>query len=85
MAAPTKGRDAKTIGLPAAAGGGVLIGALVGGKKGAAIGAGIGACAGTAAVLATPGKPVVWPEGTRLAFAVGRDIDARVPLAPQGN
>lgn len=52
----TKGKDAATIGIPAA--GGAVIGAIAGGKKGAAIGAAAGAGGGTAVVLSTRGEDV---------------------------
>jgi hypothetical protein len=76
--APTKGEDAKKIGIPA--GGGAILGALLGGKKGAAIGAVAGAGVGTAVVLTTPGQEVRWPDGTALTFRLEREVDVRVPI-----
>ncbi len=77
----TKGRDTKTIGLPAA--GGAIIGGLLGGKKGALAGAAIGGGAGTAVVLSTPGQNIRWRDGRTLSFSLGRDINVRVPITPR--
>ena len=62
-AAGEGGKDAKIVGGSAAAG--AVIGAIAGGKKGAVKGAVIGAGAGGAAVLATKGKDVELPAGSR--------------------
>ena len=78
MAPTTKKKDAETIGLPAA--GGAVIGGIVGGKKGAATGALIGGGAGAGVVLATPGKEVRWPRGTRLTLTLEHDVRIRVPV-----
>jgi hypothetical protein len=61
-AKPTKGEDAKKVGI--GAGAGALVGALAGGKKGALIGGGVGAGAGTGVVLATRGEEVRLNAGT---------------------
>jgi hypothetical protein len=78
IAPATKSDDARKIGLPAA--GGAIVGAIIGGKKGAAIGAVVGGGAGTAAVLATPGKEISLPAGTRLEVPLGQAIDIKVPI-----
>jgi hypothetical protein len=57
------GRDAKIVGGAAAAG--TVIGAITGGKKGAVKGAVIGAAAGGGAVLATKGREIEMPAGSR--------------------
>jgi type IV secretory pathway VirB10-like protein len=57
------GSDARMVGGGAAAG--AIIGAIADGKKGALKGAVIGAGAGGAAVLATKGKDVEMPAGSR--------------------
>jgi hypothetical protein len=81
MTAPsTKKEDAMKIGVPAA--GGAIIGAIIGGGKGAAIGATIGGGGGTAAVLMTPGKDITLSSGTRIAVALDRPIDVKVPVRP---
>ena len=77
-AAPTKGRDAEKIAIPAT--GGAIIGAIVGGNKGAAIGAAAGGGAGAAVVLATAGEDVALAEGTVISVDAGRAFVARVPL-----
>jgi hypothetical protein len=74
----TKQKDAEKIGIPAV--GGAIIGAIIGGKKGAAIGAVVGGGAGTAVVLTTPGEEIRWPRGTNVAFALGRDVDVKLPI-----
>lgn len=64
MQAPdSHGKDAKIIG--GGAGAGAIVGAIVDGKGGAAKGALVGAGAGTGAVLATRGKEVTFPAGSR--------------------
>ena len=77
-AAAGTGRDAETIGIPAA--GGAVLGAILGGKKGAAIGAAAGGGAGTAVVLSTPGKEVSLESGNIVHAEIGRSIDVRVPI-----
>lgn len=67
-AAAQKGRDAKIIGGGAAAG--ALIGAIAGGGSGAAKGAAIGGAAGGGTVLATKGKEVVFPAGSKLTVTL---------------
>jgi type IV secretory pathway VirB10-like protein len=61
-------RDAAVIGGGAAAG--AIIGAITGGGKGAGKGAIIGGVAGTGAVLATKGKEVELPAGSRWTVKV---------------
>jgi hypothetical protein len=63
LAPATHGRDAKVVG--GAAAGGAVVGAIADGKKGAALGGLPGAGAGTGAVLATRGKEVTLPAGSR--------------------
>jgi hypothetical protein len=65
-AEPTKGEDAKKVGVGAALGG--IIGAIAGGGKGAAIGAATGAGAGGGVALATRGEPARLPSETRISF-----------------
>ena len=77
-AASGTGKDAETIGLPAA--GGAVLGAILGGGKGAAIGAAAGGGAGTAVVLSTPGKNVALERGNVVHADIGRGVDVRVPL-----
>lgn len=62
----SKKEDAEKVGIGAAIG--AAIGAIAGGGRGAAIGAGAGGAAGGGTVLATRGKPVVFPSETRLSF-----------------
>jgi type IV secretory pathway VirB10-like protein len=59
----SKGKDAKIAGGAAAAG--AIIGAIAGGGSGALKGGAIGGAAGGAAVLATRGKEVELPAGSR--------------------
>ena len=63
LAPETHGKDAKIIG--GGAGAGALVGAIVDGKSGAAKGALVGGGAGTGVVLATRGKEVSIPAGSR--------------------
>lgn len=63
VAADSHGRDAKMVGGGAAAG--AIIGAIADGKEGLAKGALIGGATGTGAVLATRGKEVSLPSGSR--------------------
>jgi hypothetical protein len=79
QAASTKGKDAATIGIPAA--GGAIIGGLLGGKKGAAAGAAIGGGAGTAVVLSTHGKPVRFGRGLAVRVRLAQSVQVRVPVA----
>ena len=78
QAQPTKGEDAKKIGI--GAGAGAVIGAIVGGGKGAAIGAAAGGGAGTGVVLATSGKEVTLNSGTLVTIALDRNLDVKVPV-----
>lgn len=78
QAQPTKGEDAKKIGI--GAGAGAAIGAIIGGGKGAAIGAAAGGGAGTGVVLATPGKEVTLNSGAVVTIALDRDLDVKVPV-----
>ena len=73
LAPPSHGRDAKVIG--GGAGAGAVVGALVDGKEGAAKGALVGAGAGTGAVLATRGKEVTLPSGSRWRVRLLRALD----------
>src|SRR5262249_14302757 len=77
-AQPTKGEDAKKIGI--GAGAGAAIGAIIGGGKGAAIGAAAGGGAGTGVVLATPGKEVTLSSGAVISVKLERDFDVKVPI-----
>jgi len=67
-AADSHERDAAVIGGGAAAG--AIVGAITGGGKGAKKGAIIGGVAGTGAVLATKGKEVELPAGSRWTVRV---------------
>ena len=69
---PTKGQDAKKVGI--GAGAGTVIGAILGGKKGAAIGGAVGAATGGAVVLATAGDEVELPAEQLLAFELESDL-----------
>src|SRR5437867_5428291 len=73
LAPPSHGRDAKIIG--GGAGAGAVVGAIVDGKEGAAKGALVGAGAGTGAVLATRGKEVTLPAGSRWRVRLLRPLD----------
>jgi len=75
-ARPTKGQDAKKIGI--GAGAGAVIGAIAGGKKGAAIGAAVGGAGGTAVVLATSGDEVELPAEQALSFELESGVEMRV-------
>jgi hypothetical protein len=77
-AEPTKGSDAKKIGIPAA--GGAVIGGILGGKKGAVIGGVIGGGAGTAVVLSTSGKEVTLESGVVLKLKLDRDVEVKVAI-----
>jgi type IV secretory pathway VirB10-like protein len=67
-AADSHGRDAAVVGGGAAAG--AIIGAITGGGSGAKKGAIIGGVAGTGAVLATKGKEIELPAGSRWTVRV---------------
>jgi hypothetical protein len=69
---PSKGQDAKKVGI--GAGAGTVIGAILGGKKGAAIGGAVGAATGGAVVLATSGDEVELPAEQLLAFELESDL-----------
>jgi hypothetical protein len=68
----THGKDAKIIG--GGAGAGALVGAIADGKSGAAKGALVGGAAGTGAVLATRGKEVSIPAGSRWRVRLVRPL-----------
>lgn len=72
-----KGRDATTIGIPAA--GGAVIGAIAGGKKGAAIGAAAGGAGGTAVVMSTRGPDVRMGRGALVTVRLLEPVTIRVP------
>lgn len=72
----TKKQDAKKIGIGAAAG--AVIGGIAGGGDGAAAGAAIGGGAGTVGVLATRGKEISVPAGTRLQVKLTSPLTVRV-------
>ncbi len=72
LAPATHGKDAKIIG--GGVGAGALVGALVDGKGGAAKGAVVGAGAGTGVVLATKGKEVTLPAGSRWRVRLARPL-----------
>lgn len=71
-AGKSTGKDAKIVG--GAAAGGVLIGAIAGGGSGAAKGGLIGGAAGGAAVLATRGKEVELPAGSRHTIELKKSL-----------
>jgi hypothetical protein len=72
LAPETHGRDAKIIG--GGAGVGAVVGAIADGKEGAAKGAVVGGAAGTGAVLATRGKEVSIPAGSRWRVRLARPL-----------
>jgi hypothetical protein len=72
LAPETHGKDAKIIG--GGAGAGAVVGALVDGKSGAAKGALVGGGAGTGVVLATRGKEVSIPAGSRWRVRLVRPL-----------
>jgi hypothetical protein len=76
----TKGEDAKKIGI--GAGAGAIVGGIIGGGKGAAIGAGVGGGAGTGAVLATKGKEVALPAGSRVTVRLEESVQVRILVTP---
>jgi hypothetical protein len=71
--------DAKTIGIPAAAG--AIIGGILGGGSGAAKGAAIGGGAGTAVVLSTRGDEVRLNEGAPVDVKLDHELTFQVPTA----
>jgi hypothetical protein len=77
-AEPTKGDDAKKVGVGAAAG--AIIGGVIGGGKGAAAGAAVGAGGGTAVVLATAGDEVKFDHGAVLSLALEGPVVVKVPI-----
>jgi hypothetical protein len=77
-AEPTKGEDAKKVGI--GAGAGAVIGAIAGGKKGAAIGTAVGAGAGTGAVLATKGNEVSLGSGTTVRTTIEEPVKINAPM-----
>jgi len=68
----SKGKDAKIAGGAAAAG--IIIGAIADGGSGAAKGGLIGGAAGGAAVLATRGKEVELPAGSRYQLKLQKPL-----------
>ena len=74
----TKGEDAKKVGI--ATGVGTAIGAIAGGGKGAAIGAGVGGGAGAGAVMATRGKEISIPVGTKLKTTIEDTVRITAPM-----
>ena len=77
-AAPTKGEDAKKVGI--GAGAGALIGAIAGGGKGAAIGGAVGAGAGTGVVVATKGDEVRLGPGAAVSTTIQEAVKVLVPI-----
>jgi hypothetical protein len=74
----TKGKDAKKVGIGAAAG--AVVGAIAGGKKGAAVGTAVGAGGGAGVVAATRGDEVVLPAGTTLVTKLREPLTIQVPV-----
>ncbi len=72
LAPETHGKDARIIG--GGAGAGAVVGAIVDGKSGAAKGALVGGGAGTGVVLATRGKEVSIPAGSRWRVRLARPL-----------
>ena len=72
LAPETHGKDAKIIG--GGTGAGALVGAIADGKSGAAKGALVGGGAGTGVVLATRGKEVSIPAGSRWRVRLARPL-----------
>jgi len=72
LAPTTHGRDAEMIG--GGVGAGALVGAVLDGKEGAAKGAAVGGAAGTGTVLATRGKEVAIPAGSRWRVRLARPL-----------
>ena len=71
-ASGSESKDAKTIGIPAAAG--AVLGGILGGGKGAAAGAAIGGGAGTAVVLTTRANEVRLAAGTPVELRLERPL-----------
>jgi len=78
VAAPTKKRDAATIGGGAV--GGAIVGGILGGGDGAAKGAVIGGAGGTGVVLATRGKEVSIAAGAPISVKLTQPLTVRVRL-----
>jgi hypothetical protein len=74
----TKGKDAKKVGIGAAAG--AVVGAIAGGKKGAAVGTAVGAGGGAGVVAATRGDEVVLPAGTTVVTKLREPLTIQVPI-----
>lgn len=83
VARATKGKDAKTIGIPAT--GGAVVGAVLGGKKGAVIGGATGGGAGTAVVLSTRGQEVRLAAGTIVNARLAEALVLRIPVRAEGS
>src|SRR5262245_15406324 len=78
VAAATKGKDAKKVGIGAAAG--AVVGAIAGGKKGAAVGTAVGAGGGAGVVAATRGDEVVIEAGTTVTTTLQEPLTIQVPV-----
>jgi hypothetical protein len=78
VAAATKGKDAKKVGIGAAAG--AVVGAIAGGKKGAAVGGAVGAGGGAGYVAATRGDEVVLAAGTTVTTKLQEPLTVQVPI-----
>jgi hypothetical protein len=74
----TKGKDAKKVGIGAAAG--AVVGAIAGGKKGAAVGTAVGAGGGAGVVAATRGDEVVLPACTTVVTKLREPLTINVPV-----
>jgi hypothetical protein len=74
----TKGKDAKKVGIGAAAG--AVVGAIAGGKKGAAVGTAVGAGGGAGVVAATRGDEVVLPAGTTVVTKLRTPLTVQIPV-----
>jgi hypothetical protein len=74
----TKGKDAKKVGIGAAAG--AVVGAIAGGKKGAAVGTAVGAGGGAGVVATTRGDEVVLPAGTTVVTKLREPLTINVPV-----
>jgi hypothetical protein len=78
VAAATKAKDAKKVGIGAAAG--AVVGAIAGGKKGAAVGTAVGAGGGAGYVAATRGDEVVMAAGTTVTTKLQEPLTVQVPI-----
>ncbi len=78
VAAATKGKDAKKVGIGAAAG--AVVGAIAGGKKGAAVGTAVGAGGGAGVVAATRGDEVVMAAGTTVTTRLQEPLTVQVAV-----